>query len=371
MSRSYTPGLKILESTKVVKTRLLPMKGKVHYKIGDYVESKDIVASTKIPGNVHMVNVSKQLNVEPDNIKDCMLIKIDDKVEKNQIIAENKGLFGLFKTQVKSPINGFIANVSDVTGQVIISEPQKSVEINAYTSGKISDVLPDEGVKIETTATLIQGILGVGGENRGEIVVVTSNPNQKLIASMINKSHKGKILIGGSYLDIEAFQKAKSIGVAGIVSGGFSYNALSELLGYNLGVAITGSENIGLSLLITEGFGEIAMSEKTYSLLNKKKKQTASINGSTQIRAGVIRPEILISNKQDDKQNSNIDMIISEGSQIRVIREPYFGKVGTVVSLPKELKKMDSETLVRVAEIKLDNGKLFEVPRANLEMIIT
>ena len=64
-------------------------------------------------------------------------------------------------------------------------------------------------------------------------------------------------------------------------------------------------------------------------------------------------------------------MIISEGSQIRVIREPYFGKVGTVVSLPKELKKMDSETLVRVAEIKLDNGKLFEVPRANLEMIIT
>ena len=32
---------------------------------------------------------------------------------------------------------------------------------------------------------------------------------------------------------------------------------------------------------------------------------------------------------------------------------------------------MDSETLVRVAEIKLDNGKLFEVPRANLEMIIT
>ena len=198
MSRSYTPGLKILESTKVVKTRLLPMKGKVHYKIGDYVESKDIVASTKIPGNVHMVNVSKQLNIEPENIKDSMLTKIDDKVEKNQIIAENKGLFGLFKTQVKSPINGFIANVSDVTGQVIISEPQKSVEINAYTSGKISDVLPDEGVKIETTATLIQGILGVGGENRGEIVVVTSNPNQKLIASMINKSHKGKIIIGGS-----------------------------------------------------------------------------------------------------------------------------------------------------------------------------
>ena len=66
MSSSYTPGLKVLASTKVLKTRLLPMKGHVHYKVGDNVESSDVIASTEIPGNVHMVNASKQLNIEPE-----------------------------------------------------------------------------------------------------------------------------------------------------------------------------------------------------------------------------------------------------------------------------------------------------------------
>ena len=31
------------------------------------------------------------------------------------------------------------------------------------------------------------------------------------------------------------------------------------MLGYDLGVAVTGSEKLGLTLIITEGFGEIAM----------------------------------------------------------------------------------------------------------------
>ena len=371
MSRSYTPGLKVLSSTIVSKTRLLPMKGDVHYKVGDNVNSKDIVASTKIPGNVHMVNISKQLNIEPENILDAMLIKLDEQVSKNQIIAENKGIFGFFKNQIKSPVDGFLANISDVTGQIIISEPPKPVEVNAYTSGVIKEVIPEEGVIVETQATLIQGILGVGGENRGELVVLTKDRNEVLDKSLIKNEHRDKIIVGGSFIKIDAYKKAQEVGVAGIVTGGFSYKDLSELLGYPLGVAITGSEKIGPSLIITEGFGKISMAQKTYELLLDNNKKIASIDGSTQIRAGVIRPEILIPN--DDSKKSNIDkeMIISEGSQVRVIREPFFGKVATVESLPPELKKMDSETLVRVAVIKFSDNSFEEVPRANLEMIIS
>ena len=63
-------------------------------------------------------------------------------------------------------------------------------------------------------------------------------------------------------------------------------------------------------------------------------------------------------------------MIISEGSNVRVIRTPYFGKVGRVVSLPSDLMKMESETIVRVAKIKFSDGKQAIIPRANLEMIL-
>ena len=122
------------------------------------------------------------------------------------------------------------------------------------------------------------------------------------------------------------------------------------------------------------GFGQIAMATRTYELLKANEGNFGSINGSTQIRAGVIRPEILIPietlNGEGEKYNES-DLAISEGSLIRVIREPNFGKVGTVKLLPHELTKMESETLVRVAEIEFEDGSVKIIPRANLEMILT
>ena len=374
MSRSYTPGLKILAQTKISKKRQLPMKGIVHLKVGDKVNPDAVVASTEIPGNVQMVNVANQLNVEPENVPECMLVELDEGISKDQIIAESKGIFGLFKSQLKSPIDGTLANVSEITGQAILSEAPIPVEVDAYTSGTITEVMEEEGVTIETEGVLAQGILGIGGENRGILEVVTSLPDEELTADMIVEGHKDKILLGGSFINMEAFEKAKTVGAAGIVSGGFDYTDLSKILGYALGVAITGSEEIGPSLIITEGFGRIGMAVRTYELLKSNAGKFASINGSTQIRAGVIRPEILIPNENVNGEICELaeaDLAISEGSLIRVIRAPYFGRVGKVKSLPPELKKMESETLVRVAEIEFEDGLVEIIPRANLEMILT
>ena len=47
MSRSYTPGLKILSRTKIVKRRQLPMKGDVHLKIGDIVKLSSMRPTSK------------------------------------------------------------------------------------------------------------------------------------------------------------------------------------------------------------------------------------------------------------------------------------------------------------------------------------
>ena len=73
----------------------------------------------------------------------------------------------------------------------------------------------------------------------------------------------------------------------------------------------------------------------------------------------------------DSSDYKEADLAISEGSLIRVIRAPFFGKVGKVRSLPPELTKMESETMVRVAEIEFEVGSNQIIPRANLEMILT
>ena len=116
------------------------------------------------------------------------------------------------------------------------------------------------------------------------------------------------------------------------------------------------------------------MGQQTFDLLNTYNGKLASINGATQIRAGVIRPEIIIPLDSSDASIESNDPNKSDGmtidSLVRVIRSPNFGKIGLVKELPPELREMESETMVRVAIVNID-GNRFEIPRSNLEVVET
>jgi hypothetical protein len=373
MAHSYTPGLKVLKKTIFKKERILPLKGNVLVKSGDQLSPDTIVASTNLPGNVQMLKVSNILNIDPKDVVEALQVKEGQEVKKGDIIAETSGIFGMFKSSVESPVDGTIESISQSTGRVVVREAPIPVEVDAYVSGVVDEVVENEGIVLKSNAAFIQGIFGIAGEKRGDLLLVSSGPGEELTADQITADMKGKILIGGSFLSLEAYKKALSVQVAGIVVGGFNYYDLKAVLGYNLGVAITGTEKLNTALIVTEGYGSIPMSESTFSLLKENDGKAASINGATQIRAGVIRPEIVIPidsvNKEDDSK-SKVPEGIQEGSIVRVIRSPNFGKIGKVISLPAELNKMESETMVRVAEINI-NGKNILIPRANLEMVET
>ena len=373
MAHSYTPGLKVLKKTVFKKERILPLKGEVLVKDGDLLNPDTIVASTNLPGNVQMLKVSNILNIDPKDVVDALKVKESQEVKKGDIVAETAGIFGMFKSSVESPVNGTIESISKSTGRVVVREAPIPVEVDAYVSGKVDQVIENEGIILKSNAAFIQGIFGIAGEKRGDLLLVSSSPSEELTADQITPDMKGKILIGGSFLSLDAYKKALSLQVAGIVVGGFNYYDLKAVLGYDLGVAITGTERLNTALIVTEGYGSIPMSEATFSLLKENNGKSSSINGATQIRAGVIRPEIVIpidSGNSDNDSESQIPEGIKEGSTVRVIRSPNFGKIGKVISLPSELNKMESETMVRVAEINI-NGKNILIPRANLEMVET
>ena len=373
MAHAYTPGLKVLENTSVEKERRLPLKGEVLVDKGTDVSPEKIVARTHLPGNVQMVNVANLLNVDAQDVPGFMLIDIGKNVSKDDLLAETKGLFGLFKSEVKSPVDGVVESVSSVTGQVVIREAPIPVEVDAYMNGNVSEIMDKEGVVITSNAVFIQGIFGMGGENRGNLRVLVNDREDELNEEMITADMKGSVIVGGSYISLKAFKKAISVGVSAVVVGGFNYHDLKEILGYTLGVAITGSEDIGTSLILTEGYGKIPMGSRSFDILKKHDGNFTSVNGATQIRAGVIRPEIVIPINNVDDLDSNVkknEMGITEGSLVRVIRSPYFGQIGTVKALPHELHKMESETMVRVAEVEINDQK-FVIPRANLEMVET
>ena len=375
-SQAYTPGLKRKSATIVQQTRRLPISGDVLVKKGDNVEAETIVARTFIPGNVHIVNVVGLLAIEPWETSQYMLKKEGEKVKENEPIAMIKSFFGLSKRYAYAPAEGAIERISDVTGQVLIRENPSPLEIDAYIPGKVVEILTNEGAVVETSSAFIQGIFGVGGERKGQLMTVASY-DELLTAEMIKSECKGEILVGGALLTGDAIKKAAEIGVKGIVSGGINDKDLTKFLGYKIGVAVTGHEDVPFTIIITEGFGKMNMSKKTFTLLDEFNGRQASINGATQIRAGVIRPEIIIPRPElkttdmtkGKERKRFLERGLVPGTPIRIIREPYFGALGTISKLPIPLQRIETESDVRVLEAELEDGRRVVVPRANVEII--
>ena len=371
MAHAYTPGLKVTDRARVRKERRLPLPGDTMVEKGARVVGEDIVARTALPGNVQTVNVAGLLGVPPEDIKAMMTKKVGDPVKKGDLIAQSKGLLGLFKSSVTSPVEGKLESVSDITGQVILREPPQPVEVAAYVDGIVTEVIPKEGVVIELIASFIQGIFGIGGETRGEVLTIVDSPDVVLTADMIKPEHKGKVLVGGSLVQEDAMKAAAAVGAKGIVVGGVEDATLRKFLGYDIGVAITGSERCGVTLIVTEGFGKMRMADRTFNLLKTLNGRTASINGATQIRAGVIRPEVIV---PAPDQTSEIRASLTEGglrigTPVRIIREPHFGALGKVSALPVALQDIETESKVRVLEVELDDKTRVIMPRANVEII--
>jgi len=374
---AYTPGLKVKKEITLQKTRRLPIPGEVLVAKGDKVDFDTTVARTRVPGDVETIRASQMLGIEADDIEELgqyMLKNVGSRVSKGEIIAKRTSFFGLSKAFVESPIEGTVEYVSDVTGQVTIREDPVPIEVKAYIPGRIVGVIQSEGVVVETAAAFIQGIFGIGGETHGQIRMAVKSPENSLTADLLESSDKGKVLIGGAMVTGEALKKAVDIGVRGIVSGGVEDRDLKDLLGYEIGVAITGHEESVVTVVITEGFGKMRISNKTFELLRSCEGMEAALNGATQIRAGVIRPEIIVPRDsvstgelRDDRASFSKGM--QPGMMVRIIAEPFFGAIGTILSLPVELQDVESESAVRILEVQLEDRRKVVIPRANVEII--
>ena len=373
MAHAYTPGLRVTPHTTVRKRRRLPIPGQVVVKMGDRVRAEDVVAHAELPGDVATVNIVNRLAISPEDIDRYMLKAEGDAVARDDTIAQTEPLIKWFRSVARSPMDGTIETISKVTGQVMVRAAPKPVDVRAYVDGTVVEVEAREGVVVEATGSLVQGILGVGGEVVGQIALVDGGPDAVVGPEMLDESLAGKIVVAGALITHEAFGRAAEVGIAALVCGGFHDSDLRELLGYDLGVAITGHEDIRPILIITEGFGKMSMAKATYELLASRAGARASANGATQIRAGVLRPEIIIPADDDGLQQAaaerNAPAGLTTGSLIRIIRRPGFGRLGTVKSLPVEPRTIESEAKVRVVEVAFADGQTAVVPRANVEAI--
>ena len=289
-------GVKLEEETLIRKVRRIPAQGEVFIDIGDAVGAETVIAGGTVRNpEAEEIKVFTKLGVEPDQTERYMLKKEGDQVAKDEVIAIYRAFFGRFTKTCRSPMDGFIEVFVKSAGRVIVRGNPIPIEAKAHIPGKIVEVIPGEGAVVETRGALVNGVFGVGGEARGELAFAVDQPGEALTTEAMNQGIKGKILIGGSVVTLDALRKATEMGVSGIVTGGVDQKDLTDFVGHEIGLGLTGEERVGLTLIITEGFGVHPMRDETFRLLKSHEGKQASIDGTTQIRQRILRPEIVIS----------------------------------------------------------------------------
>ena len=374
MSQAYTPGLLVAPRLRHRVQRVLPIAGDVLVQVGQIVTAEQVVAQALLPGEITPIPLAGRVGITPAELDRYLKVDVGAQIVQDQVLATSPGLFGWFPTSAASPVAGLVESVSPITGQMLIRGQPIPVNVRAFLSGTVVEVLPNEGVIIEADAAVIQGIFGVGGETYGELRRAVNSPAEDLTAACITNAMQGGIIIGGRRMTREAVDRAIEVGAAAVVAGGIDDADLRGILGYDLGVAVTGSEKIPLTLMITEGFGEIAMSDRTFALFREHDGRRAAINGTTQIRAGVLRPEVVISlpgRSHDAVTRAAGGGLLEIGVIVRIIRDPYFGQLGRVTGLPSEPRLLPTGSKARVLELTPLNGsgETLVVPRANVEFV--
>ena len=347
----------------IQRLRMLPAPGTILRRVDDHVASTTIVAEAQVPTGYCLLDLEKELDTRVRDVRQVLTRKRDEAFGAGEVIAR-AGM--LVKKEYVSPVAG---KVIDVHGsKVLIEVAPQHVDLAAFYPGKIVNILPNVGVLIEVIGALVQGAWGTGQELRARLERAVPDGNTPLEGDMVTASHMGAILLGGRTLDAGAISKAAENKVSGVIVGSIRSSLLPAI------------EAASLSLIVTEGFGDMAMNSNTFELLRAYAGREVCFSPNARNMFGEMRwesrwPEILIPlpgegqppPAEHAKHGPGVSLQV--GTRVRALRAPYQGIIGQVVSLPPHRRAIASGARVYGAEIDLPLiGSVF-VPLANLEIV--
>ena len=356
---SYYPvEARVTPLVTIRRERLLLVAGEVVVRVGEMVGPADVVARCQLPGSVRVVDVSRALRLPRHRAGRYVLKSTGDNVQANEPIAVPGGLFGRLRRGCRSPVDGQIVDVRD--GLILITSAGTTFELAAHLKGQVTNIMPSRGVVISAAGALIQGFWGTGSEAEGVLKLVVDSPQKPLRAKLVDVSCQGTIVVGGRILDEATLDQAVEAKVRGMIVGSVDAVLIPRL------------RALPFSLVVTEGFGTLPMSEPVFSLLHSNMGREAMVNAETSTRWGARRPEVLIPLRADDSTPEDLrhPRPLRVGDLVRVLRAPHLGMLGTVVDLPERPQTLESGSRVPAVLVELDDvDQPAIIPAVNVELV--
>jgi len=338
--------------TTIRKRRELPHPGKVLMRIGDAVESSQVVAQTVVPPDFRIVEVAQDLDVPPNNANAHLKVERGQAISVGDVLA-SKG--GLSSRTCKSPLDGKVAGVG--RGRLLLQATPETVHVNALVPGYVVEIEPGESIVIETVGALIEALWGNGYEAFGVLRVVVRDAANPIRSTHINASSQGSILIGGSTVDAETVQQARDMRARGMIVGSVPASLIPDL------------QDASFPVIATEGIGTTPMNQAFFDLLRSLDGREAAVSGDIGDRWHRKRPYIVVPMPTQVGQAIQPDHPPAIGERVRVLRGAFRGRSGTIEGLPTRAVALETGAQVPGAAVDLGEDSLVQIPFANLERL--
>lgn len=347
----------------IMRDRMLPIRGEVVVQYGRTVAASDTVAVANRFSERVIIDVAEELDVSPERAEELIAVEADIEVEAGDPLAVKPGLFG--RKTIRAPMDAVVVAVEG--GRVVLDGKPETIELKAAMSGSVTTVVEELGVQIRTVGALIQGAWGTGGVTTGVLQPIGEEfeAGDELPGSLISLDQRGLILLTHIPVGADVLEAASEYRVRGIIAPGMHASLIEAARAMD-----------GVSLLLTEGFGRYTMTPKIYDLLGTHAGRTVVLIANEPQRWEKDKVEIIVPIDTPVEMPASLQVgdPVVVGSSVRIVRDPYMGRVGTVVEMPDGLHPVDNGLQVRGAWVDLERGQLDEpevvfVSLANVELV--
>lgn len=364
--------------TRISKS--LKAKGKVYVVKGQEVTPSDILGSCEVSSGFRILNLAKLLKIKPAEVQKYLKRSLGQRIYKGELLAHKSGWLLSEKKIVISPNDGILDFLNPKTGDLRLTFLPKKIDLPAGVYGVVEKV--DEGrgqIIIRTQVGIIYGMFGSGRVRDGTLHII-SRRDEVVGKSFISTNLDGQVLVGGGLIYKDAVTAAISAGVSGIITGGINAKDYKSMSGGRLIFPKKLENDIGVSIIVCEGFGSIPIAEDIYKILITHDGKYVSIDGNSgiinlpsfessslsRVRGSRLPP--LDESLADDKELTSLLVDLKVGFKVRIVGNSYPGEQGKVTALDQTETVLPSGIKTFLATIETRTRKI-KVPVANIEVI--
>jgi hypothetical protein len=327
----------------------LPAGAEPVVRVGDALHPGDTVATAVRPRSTISIPVARALRRKKQEVPALLVTVPGARVLSDQPVARTP------EREVRSPVDGYFLAYDPGRGTASVLTLDETDPVVSDVRGTVIDV-DRVAVTVAVPAVSFGAVAGTGPAVHGPLSLAVNQPDAALDPGLIDADAAGRILIGGSWASAEAITRARAVGVAAIVVGGFHAKDLADFASLQHRRSLLGTAAPPFAILALDGFGRAAMDPARFAWLQAQGDRQATILGDQRrllvydaAPAPARRPRATV------------------GDRVVIAAGPGRGQTGLLSEILGQPVSIGSGITTLGGLVRLDAGRTVTVAMANLE----